>query len=136
MNSPGFSLPAKVQPLHLARKAVVYLRQSSPKQVRQNLGSQLNQRSLVERARELGGHPQRIEVLDGDLGQSGTASAGREDFQALTAEAALGQVGIVLGGEVSPLARNHADGYQRLDLAALFGTASCRCRRRLRSSGL
>jgi hypothetical protein len=82
MNSPGLSLPAKVQPLHLARQAVVYLRPSSPKQVRENLGSQLNQRSLVERARALGGHPTRSEVLDGDRGQSGTASAGREDFQA------------------------------------------------------
>jgi DNA invertase Pin-like site-specific DNA recombinase len=113
---------AKVQPTHLMRKAMVYIRQSSPKQVRENLGSQLNQRALVERACALGWHPERIEVLDGDLGQSGAASAGRQDFQALTAEVALGQVGIVLGWEVSRLARNNADWYQLLDLAALFST--------------
>lgn len=122
MNSPTGLTQAKVQPAHLTRRALVYIRQSSPKQVRENRGSQLNQRALVERARELGWHPERIEVLDGDLGQSGAVSAGRQDFQALTAAVALGQVGIVLGWEVSRLARNNADWYQLLDLAALFGT--------------
>jgi DNA invertase Pin-like site-specific DNA recombinase len=122
MNSPTGLAQAKVQPAHLARRALVYIRQSSPKQVRENRGSQLNQRALVERARELGWHPERIEVLDGDLGQSGAVSAGRQDFQALTAAVALGHVGIVLGWEVSRLARNNADWYQLLDLAALFGT--------------
>jgi DNA invertase Pin-like site-specific DNA recombinase len=112
----------KIQPAHLARQALVYIRQSSPKQVRENLGSQLNQRALVDRARELGWPAERIEVLDGDLGQSGAVSAGRQAFQALTAEVALGHVGIVLGWEVSRLARNNADWYQLLDLAALFGT--------------
>ena len=121
MSSPTFA-QAKVQPAHLARKALVYIRQSSPKQVRENFGSQLNQRALVDRARELGWPPERIEVLDGDLGQSGAATAGRQDFQALTAAVALGHVGIVLGWEVSRLARNNADWYQLLDLAALFGT--------------
>jgi DNA invertase Pin-like site-specific DNA recombinase len=122
MSSPTGFAQAKVQPTHLARKALVYIRQSSPKQVRENFGSQLNQRALVDRARELGWPLERIEVLDGDLGQSGAATAGRQDFQALTAAVALGQVGIVLGWEVSRLARNNADWYQLLDLAALFGT--------------
>jgi len=120
MNNPAFLLPTKVQPLHLARKAVVYIRQSSPKQVRENLGSQLNQRALVDRARELGWPAERIEVLDGDLGQSGAATAGRQDFQALTTAVALGQVGIVLGWEVSRLVRY----------------ADRRCRGRVRSSDL
>ena len=122
MSSPTGLAQAKVQPAHLARQALVYIRQSSAKQVRENLGSQLNQRALVDRARELGWHPERIAVLDSDLGQSGAAAAGRQDFQALTAAVALGQVGIVLGWEVSRLARNNADWYQLLDLAALFGT--------------
>jgi DNA invertase Pin-like site-specific DNA recombinase len=108
--------------MHLERKAVVYIRQSSPKQVRENLGSQFNQRALFDRARALGWHPERIEVLDGDLGQSAATTLGRDDFKALAAEIALGHVGIVLGWEVSRLARNNADWYQLLDLAALFGT--------------
>jgi DNA invertase Pin-like site-specific DNA recombinase len=122
MSSPIDLAQAKVQPAHLARKALVYIRQSSPKQVRENVGSQFNQRALVDRARALGWPPERIDVLDGDLGQSGAATAGRQAFQALTAAVALGQVGIVLGWEVSRLARNNADWYQLLDLAALFGT--------------
>ncbi|NTW03900.1 MAG: recombinase family protein [Oscillochloris sp.] len=109
-------------PLHLDRKAVVYIRQSSPKQVREHLDSQLNQRALIERAQALGWHPERIEVLDGDLGQSAAHAQGREDFKVLAAEVALGHVGIVFGWDVSRLARNNADWYQLLDLAALFGT--------------
>jgi DNA invertase Pin-like site-specific DNA recombinase len=112
----------KITSTHLERRAVVYIRQSSPKQVRENQESQLYQRALVERAQGLGWHPERIEALDADLGQSAAQAEGRDDFKALAAAVALGQVGIILGWEVSRLARNNADWYQLLDLAALFGT--------------
>jgi DNA invertase Pin-like site-specific DNA recombinase len=112
----------KITAAHLERRAIVYIRQSSPKQVRQNQESQLYQRALVERAQGLGWHRERIEVLAADLGQSAAHSEGRDDFKALAAAVALGQVGIILGWEVSRLARNNATWYQLLDLAALFGT--------------
>ena len=112
----------KITAVHLQRLAVVYIRQSSGKQVRENQESQFNQRALVERAEALGWHRQRIQVLDGDLGQSGASTAGRDDFKALAAEVALGHVGIVFGWEVSRLARNNADWDHLLDLAAIFGT--------------
>jgi DNA invertase Pin-like site-specific DNA recombinase len=112
----------KITSTHRERRAVVYVRQSSPKQVRENQESQFNQRALVERAQALGWHGERIEVLDADLGQSAAHAEGRDDFKALAAEVALGHVGIILGWEVSRLARNNADWYQLLDLAALFGT--------------
>jgi DNA invertase Pin-like site-specific DNA recombinase len=107
---------------HLERKAVIYIRQSSPKQVREHLDSQLTQRALVGRAQSLGWHPDRIAVFDGDLGQSATGIHERDDFKALAAEIALGHVGAVFGWQVSRLARNNAEWYQLLDLAALFGT--------------
>jgi DNA invertase Pin-like site-specific DNA recombinase len=118
---PG-SGSVKVTPAHLERSAVIYVRQSSPKQVRVNVESQHNQRALVDRALALGWQQARITVLDADLGQSGTSIAGREAFTHLTAEVALGHVGIIFGWEVSRLARNNADWYQLLDLAALVGT--------------
>ena len=112
----------KLTPRHLERQAVIYIRQSSPKQVREHLDSQLTQRALVDRAQSLGWHPERIAVFDGDLGQSATGSHEREDFKALAAEIALGHVGAVFGWQVSRLARNNAEWDQLLDLAALFGT--------------
>ena len=113
---------AKITPAHLERKAVIYIRQSSPKQVRENIDSQLNQRALVTRAQTLGWHPERIAIFDNDLGQSASQAQSRDDFKALAAEVALGHVGIVFGWDASRLARNNADWYQLLDLAALFGT--------------
>ncbi|EKU96735.1 site-specific recombinase, DNA invertase Pin [Leptolyngbya sp. PCC 7375] len=112
----------KITASHLERKAVIYIRQSSPKQVRENLDSQLNQRALVDRAKTIGWHPERIDVLDGDLGQSAGHAGSRDAFKSLTAELALGHIGIVFGWDVSRLARNNADWYHLLDLAALFGT--------------
>jgi DNA invertase Pin-like site-specific DNA recombinase len=75
----------KITPRHLERKAVVYIRQSSPRQVREHLDSQLTQRALVGRAHSLGWHPERIEMLDGDLGQSAAGAQTRDDFKALAA---------------------------------------------------
>src|SRR6266853_3400848 len=112
----------KLTPRHLERKAVIDIRQSSPKQVRDHLDSQLTQRALVERAQSLGWHADRIAVFDGDLGQSATGGQEREDCKALAAEVALGHVGVVFGWQVSRLARNNAEWYQLLDLAALLGT--------------
>jgi DNA invertase Pin-like site-specific DNA recombinase len=112
----------KIMPTHLERKAVVYIRQSTPKQVRLNTESQYNQRALVERARSLGWSAERIVVLDADLGHTAATREGRDDFTQLAAELALGHVGIIFGWEVSRLARNNADWYQLLDLAAVVGT--------------
>ena len=112
----------KITPRHLEGKAVIYIRQSSPKQVREHLDSQLTQRTLISRAEHLGWHPERIEVFDGDLGQSAAGRQERDAFKALAAEVALGHVGIVFGWQVSRLARNNAEWYQLLDVAALLGT--------------
>lgn len=108
--------------LHLERKAVIYLRHSSPKQVREHLDSPLTQRPLVQRAQSLGWHPERLEVFDGDLGQSATGVQARDAFKALAADVALGHVGIVFGWQVSRRARNHAEWDPLWDGAALVGT--------------
>src|SRR4051812_11172892 len=95
-------------PSHLERKAVLSIRQSSPKQGRDHLDSPRTQRALVERAQSLGWHAARLAVFDGDLGQSATGGQEREDCKARAAEVALGQVGVVFGWHVSRLARNNA----------------------------
>ena len=121
--TPSLNLrPVNLTPSHLERKAVIYIRQSSPKQVREHLDSQLTQRALVERAGQLGWPTDRIEIFDGDLGQSASGTQERDDLKALAAEVALGHVGVVFGWQVSRLARNNAEWYQLLDLAALFAT--------------
>ena len=110
---PELSLsPVNMTPRHLDRKAVISMRQSSPKHVREHLDSQRTQRTLIRRAEHLGWHPDRIDVFDGDLGQSAAGMQERGDFQALAAEVALGHVGMVFGWQVSRLARNHAEWYQ------------------------
>jgi DNA invertase Pin-like site-specific DNA recombinase len=114
--SPDLSLrQVKMTSRHLERKAVISMRQSSPKPVREPLDSQLTQRTLIRRAAHLGWHPERIEVFDGDLGQSAAGMHERDDFQALAAEIALGHVGVVFGWQVSRLARHNAEWYQLLD---------------------
>ena len=99
----------KLQPTHLQRAAIVYVRQSSPAQVEHNRESTQRQYALVERARTLGWQRDQISVIDEDLGLSGATSAQRLGFARLTTEVALKHVGIVLGLEVSRLARNNAD---------------------------
>jgi DNA invertase Pin-like site-specific DNA recombinase len=113
---------AKIRSTHLNRQAVVYLRQSDPKQVRQNRESAINQRALQERLRELGWKKEQISVIDGDQGVSGKHAAGRESFQKLVADVGLGKMGIIMGFEVSRLARNCADWHRLLELCALFDT--------------
>lgn len=107
---------------HLDRQAVLSMRQSSPKPVREHLDSQRTQRTLIHRGEHLGWHPERIEVFDGDLGQSAAGGQERDALKALAAEVALGHVGLVFGWQVSRLARNNAEWYQLVDGAALLGT--------------
>lgn len=112
----------KVLPTHLKRRAVVYLRQSDPKQVRQNRESAINQRALTERLRELSWKPEQIVVVDGDQGISAKHASGREGFQKLVADVGLSKIGIIIGYEVSRLARNNADWHRLLELCSLFDT--------------
>jgi len=110
---PDLSLrQVKITPRHLERKAVISMRQSSPKHVREPLDRQLTQRTLIRRAEHLGWHPERLEVFDGDLGQSAAGMHERDDLKALAAAVALGHVGVVFGWQVSRLARHNAEWYQ------------------------
>jgi DNA invertase Pin-like site-specific DNA recombinase len=112
--------PTKITLHHRERRAYVYVRQSSPKQVQQHRESQRNQHALVQRAIGLGWAPRQVHVIDADLGQSGQ-DPNRRGFQELVAEVSLGRVGIVLAYEASRLARSNADWYALLDLATVVG---------------
>lgn len=107
---------------HRAKRAYVYLRQSSPGQVLRHPESTDLQYQLVDRAIELGWPRERIDVVDDDLGVSGTTVTERPGFQRLLADIGLGQVGLVLSIEASRLARNNRDWYQLLELCTVFGT--------------
>jgi DNA invertase Pin-like site-specific DNA recombinase len=113
---------AKLTPSQLRRAAVVYVRQSSPSQLDRNTESTQRQYALVNRAVELGFPRAAVVVIDEDLGVSGSGVADRSGFARLAAEVALGHVGLVLGLEVSRLARNNADWYRLLDLCAITDT--------------
>ena len=111
----------KIKPEHLARKAIVYLRQSSERQVRQNLESQRLQYELADRIRGLGW--QEIEVINSDLGCSAAmASAAREGFERVLSSVALGEVGIVVSREVSRLSRTDKDWCRLVEVCQIFGT--------------
>src|SRR5712671_5996596 len=112
----------KINGTHLSRLAYVYLRQSSAAQVAHNRESTARQYALVAKAADLGWPAQQVLVIDEDLGVSGSGIVERSGFARLTAEVALGHVGIVLGLEVSRLARNNADWYRLLDLCGLTDT--------------
>jgi DNA invertase Pin-like site-specific DNA recombinase len=112
----------KITPSHRSRHAIVYLRQSSAAQVEHNRESTDRQYALAVKARELGWPDDRIIVIDEDLGLSGSGSVARSGFARLTAEVALVRVGLVLGLEVSRLARNNADWHRLIDLAGLTDT--------------
>jgi DNA invertase Pin-like site-specific DNA recombinase len=113
---------SKIEGQHLARKAYVYVRQSTMAQVERNVESRERQYELVERAVELGWYAGEVVVVDADQGRSGKSTEGRDGFHGLVADVGLGRVGIVLGIEVSRLARNNAAWYQLLDLCALTDT--------------
>src|SRR5580658_8037555 len=111
----------KIKPEHLARKAIVYLRQSSERQVRQNTESQLLQYAVAERVRALGW--KQVEIINSDLGSSaGIASAQREGFERILSWVALGEVGIVGSREVSRLSRTDKDWCRLLEVCQIFGT--------------
>lgn len=112
----------KVSADHLRRDAFLYVRQSSLRQVFENTESTKRQYALRERAVALGWPMERVHVIDGDLGQSGAHADDREGFQRLVSEVAMGNAGIVLGLEVSRLARNNSDWHRLLELAALSHT--------------
>jgi DNA invertase Pin-like site-specific DNA recombinase len=112
----------KVQGEHRDRLAVVYVRQSTPQQVLDHRESTRLQYGLSTRAQELGWASERVLVIDDDLGRSGTSAQGRVGFQRLVSEVSLGHVGIILGIEISRLARSCADWYPLLELCALVGT--------------
>lgn len=112
----------KIQNAHLQRQAIVYLRQSSTKQVEHNQESALNQKALRGRLLELGWRPEQVVLIDDDQGCSGKQAAGREGFQKLVADVSLRKVGIVMGYEASRLSRNCADWHRLLELCSLFDT--------------
>jgi DNA invertase Pin-like site-specific DNA recombinase len=115
-------LSAKVQPAHLDRQAIVYVRQSTLAQVRDHSASAARQYDLVQRARDLGWPAEHIAVIDQDQGRSGSSAAGRDGFQGLVATVGLGQAGAVLSLEASRLARSSGDWYRLLEICALTDT--------------
>ncbi|HEX6404119.1 MAG TPA: recombinase family protein, partial [Pseudonocardiaceae bacterium] len=116
---------SKVTAAHLSKTALLYVRQSTIRQVLHNTESALRQYDLRGRAIALGWAADQITVIDIDQGQSGASAADREGFQLLVAEVSLGRAGIVLGLECSRLARNSADWHQLLELCAMTGTLIC-----------
>jgi DNA invertase Pin-like site-specific DNA recombinase len=112
----------KVQASHLKRNAYLYVRQSTLRQVFENTESTKRQYGLRQRAVALGWSEERIIVIDNDLGQSGASSADREGFQRLVSEVGVGHAGIVLGLEVSRLARNSMDWHRLLEICAITDT--------------
>jgi DNA invertase Pin-like site-specific DNA recombinase len=112
------STTALVQPQHLSRKAVIYIRQSTGHQVLTNTESQQLQHAMRDHAHRLGWPDERVEVVEADLGRSAQSTVGRDGYKALLAEVALGQVGIVLSYESTRLSRNCTDWYPLLDLCA------------------
>ena len=116
---------SKVTAAHLSRRALLYIRQSSLKQVIHNTESAIRQYDLRGKAIALGWDSSQITVIDIDQGQSGASAADREGFQQLVAEVSLGRAGIVLGLECSRLARNNADWHQLLEICAMTGTLIC-----------
>jgi DNA invertase Pin-like site-specific DNA recombinase len=111
----------KVTNAHLERDAYLYIRQSTPRQVLENTESTQRQYALRERAVALGWPVEHIHVIDCDLGKTASHAAGRDGFQQLVSEVALGKAGIVMGLEVSRLARNCADWHRLMELCEISG---------------
>jgi DNA invertase Pin-like site-specific DNA recombinase len=112
----------KITADHLRRGAYLYVRQSTLRQVAENGESTQRQYALRERATASGWPAERIHVIDCDLGKSGSSAITRDGFQELVSEVALNKAGIVMGLEVSRLARNSADWHRLLELCALTAT--------------
>ncbi len=112
----------KVTARHLQRQAMLYVRQSTLHQVLENTESTARQYALRERAVALGWPPEQIVIIDQDLGQSGASAVDRAGFQRLVAEVGLGHVGLVMGLEVSRLARSSLDWHHLLEMCSMTGT--------------
>ena len=119
---PGRLTSTKVHEPHLARLAIVYIRQSTPYQVQVNVESTARQYALWDYATALGWSSERVLVIDEDQGRSGRFADGRPGFQRLMAEVSLDHVGIVMGLEMSRLARSCKDWHHLLEVCAVFGT--------------
>jgi DNA invertase Pin-like site-specific DNA recombinase len=119
--STTLSTDERITTAHRAKLAYVYVRQSSPGQVRHHQESTELQYRLVERAAVFGWPRERVHVIDDDLGKSGTSSRDRHGFQTLIAEVGLGKAGLVMSLDASRLARNNRDWHQLLELCSLFG---------------
>jgi len=116
------TISERITPVHLERKALIYIRQSTPHQVLTNQESLRLQYALRQRAAELGWRSDDIEVIDADLGQSGSAAQLREGFKEVVSRVTLGEVGIILSSEITRLSRNCSDWYPLLDIC---GYRSC-----------
>ena len=116
------SRPTKIRAHHLDRLAVVYVRQSTPQQVSENTESTQRRYALKQRAIDLGWPAARVLVIDEDQGHSGASAEGRLGFQRLLAEVGLDHVGLILGLEMSRLARSCRDWHQLLELCGIFRT--------------
>lgn len=112
----------KIKSTHLQRYAYIYVRQSTAAQVEFNRESTDRQYKLAQRAVGLGWSEQQVKVIDEDLAQSGSSTAQRDGFTMMTAEVALGRIGMILSIEVSRVARNNADWYRLLDLCSVTDT--------------
>src|SRR4051812_37023122 len=112
----------EIPPPRRQRQAVVYLRQSTPKQVLKNCESAANQRALRGHLLEWGWREDQIALIDEDQAQSARLVAGRDGFQGLVADVSLREVGLIIGTEVSRLSRDCADWHRLLELCGLFDT--------------
>jgi len=125
-SQPGIAvsrlISAKIQPAHLERLAIVYVRQSTQKQVLENRESAARQYAFAEQAVAFGWPRERVLVIDEDLGKSGRTAEGRSGFQRLVTEVTLNHVGLVLGLEMSRLARSSKDWHAFFEMCAIFGT--------------
>ncbi|MCW2241601.1 recombinase family protein [Azospirillum canadense] len=122
MSPRNAAISDKIQPLHRDRQAIVYVRQSTPHQIERHQESTRLQYALVDHALALGWARERVVVIDEDQGRSGASTQGRLGFQRLFAEVGLGHVGLVLGVEMSRLARSCCDWHQLIEICALRGT--------------
>ena len=122
MNTVTTEAHHKVKATHLRRQAYLYVRQSTLRQVLENAESRDRQYALKNRAVALGWPQERIVIIDSDLGQSAASAADRAGFQRLVADVGLGRVGIVLGLEVSRLARSSVDWQRLLEICSLSDT--------------
>ena len=112
----------KIRPEHLDRHALIYVRQSTPMQVRENTASTARQYDLARCADHFGWPKQHIQVIDQDQGHSGASSCGRDGFQHVMAEVCLGHAGAVLSLEASRLARSCSDWYRLIEVCSLTDT--------------